>query len=281
MTGPTIEARTASLPFTTTERLIRAIARQVNVRPALKRASHAYLRTAGAAVVEYGTRHLLHVTNADVLETLPPDRGVIVASNHRSLCDMYVVSSVLLRRCGWIRRLYFPVRTENIYDRWGGLLLNAFLSGVSMYPPIYRDAARRPLNRDAVAFVVDELRRPGTVVGLHPEGRRGLTDDPYTLLPAQPGIGEIVYRARPLVLPVFILGLSRDFVTQVRAILNRTAAPITITFGAPVALDAYLDAPPRPRSSLQIAQAIRGDIEALGAADREVRSRLSAASVTR
>ena len=69
--------------------------------------------------------------------------------------------------------------------------------------------------------------------------------------------------------------------TQVRAILNRTAVPITITFGAPVALDAYLDAPPGPRNSLRIAQAIRSEIEALGAADREVRSRLSAASVTR
>jgi 1-acyl-sn-glycerol-3-phosphate acyltransferase len=264
----------APAPFTTTERLIHAISRQVNTHPALKRASHAYLRSAGATGVHFGTRHLLHITNAEVLDRLRPDRGVIVASNHRSLCDMYVVSSVLLRRGDWIKRLYFPVRTENIYDRWGGLLLNALLSGVSMYPPIYRDAARRTLNRDAVAFVVDELRRPGTVVGLHPEGRRSFADDPYTLLPAQPGLGEIVQRARPLVLPVFILGLSTDLVKQVRATLNRTAAPITITFGAPMNLDAYLDAAPAPRNSLRIAQAIRAEIEALGAVDRQVRARV-------
>jgi 1-acyl-sn-glycerol-3-phosphate acyltransferase len=144
-----------------------------------------------------------------------------------------------------------------------------------MYPPIYRDAARRPLNREAVSFVVDELRRPGTVVGLHPEGRRSLTDDPYTLLPAQPGLGAIVQRARPLVLPVFILGLSTDLVKQVRATFNRTAAPITITFGAPVDLAAYVDAVPGPRTSLRIAQAIRTDIEALGAIDRDVRARLN------
>ena len=114
-------ARDASAPFTTTERLIRAIARQVNVRPALKRAAHAYLRTAGANWVHFCTRHLLHVTNAEVLDTLRPDRGVIVASNHRSLADMYVVSSVLLRRCPWITRLYCPVRSEYIDDRCGGL----------------------------------------------------------------------------------------------------------------------------------------------------------------
>ncbi|MCU1383172.1 MAG: phospholipid/glycerol acyltransferase [Acidobacteria bacterium] len=265
----------AAAPFTTTERLIRAISRQVNTRPALKRASHAYLRSAGASGVHAGTRRLLHITNAEVLDTLPPDRGVIVASNHRSLCDLYVVSSVLLRRCAWIERLYFPVRTEHIYDRWGGLLLNALLSGVSMYPPIYRDAARRTLNRDAVSFVVDELRRPGTVVGLHPEGRRSVSDDPYTLLPAQPGLGEIVQRARPLVLPVFILGLAADLVKQMRTTLNRTAAPITITFGTPMNLDGYGDAVPGPRHSLRIAQAVRAEIEALGAIDRQVRARLT------
>jgi 1-acyl-sn-glycerol-3-phosphate acyltransferase len=265
----------APAPFTTTERLIRAMARAVNTRPALKRAAHAYLRSAGATGVHLGTRRLLRVTNADVLDTLQPDRGVIVASNHRSLCDMYVVSSVLLRRCAWIERLYFPVRTENIYDRWDGLLLNLLLSGVSMYPPIYRDRARRTLNRDAIAFVVDELKRPGTVVGLHPEGRRSFSDDPYTLLPAQPGVGEIVLRARPLVLPVFILGLSADLVTQVRATVAGTAAPITITFGAPLDLDAYVDAAPGPRSSLRIAQAIRAELTALGAIDRQIRGSVS------
>jgi 1-acyl-sn-glycerol-3-phosphate acyltransferase len=263
------------VPFTTTERLIRAIARQVNERPALKRASHAYLRAGGANFLQFFTRHLLHVTNAEVLDALSPDRGVIVASNHRSSSDMFVLSSVLLRRCGWIARLYFPVRSEYFYERWDGLFFNALMSGVSMYPPIYRDAARRPLNRDAVAFVVKELRRPGTVVGLHPEGRRSVTDDPYTLLPAQPGIGEVVHRARPLVLPVFILGLSNDLMAQARGNFNPSGPPITITFGTPVNLDAYLDAPPGPRQSLRIAQAVRAEIEALGAVDREVRSRLA------
>jgi 1-acyl-sn-glycerol-3-phosphate acyltransferase len=262
------------VPFTTTERLIRAIARQANVRPALKRTMHSYLRTVGANWVHYCTRHLLHVTNAEVLDTLAAERGVVIASNHRNLGDMYVVSSVLLRRCQWIARLYFPVRSEYVYERWDGLFMNALMSGLSMYPPIYRDAARRPLNRDSVAFVVDQLRRPGTVVGVHPEGRRSVSDDPYTLLPAQPGLGEIVHRARPVVLPVFTLGLSSDLINQPWRNFKRTGPPITITFGAPVNLDEYLDAPGGIRQYLRIAQAIRAEIEALGKIDREVRARL-------
>lgn len=265
------------MSFTATERVIRAIARQVNETRGLKRTMHTYLRVVGANCVHYGTRHLLHVTNAEVLDTLPRDRGVVIASNHRSLCDMYVVSSILLRRCDWIKRLYFPVRSEYIYERWGGLFLNVVMSGLSMYPPIYRDAERRCLNRDTVAFVVDELSRPGTVVGLHPEGRRSVTDDPYTLLPAKPGLGEIVRRARPLVLPVFVLGLSSDLVGQARANFKRTGPPITITFGAPLQLDQYFAPPAGPRQSLRIAQAIRTEIEALGTVDRQVRSHLKTA----
>jgi 1-acyl-sn-glycerol-3-phosphate acyltransferase len=262
--------------FTTTERLIRAVARGVNHRPLLKGWSHAFLRTVGATWVHYCSRNILDITNAEVLEALAPDRGVVIASNHRSFFDMYLLSSVLLRRCGWIERMYFPVRHEYFYDRLDGLLVNALMSGLAMYPPVYREAGRRPLNRETVAFVVDELRRPGTVVGVHPEGRRSTTADPYTLLPAQPGLGEIVHRARPLVITAFIAGVPGDLPTALRANFSGggATATISITFGAPLALDEYWDAPAGSRTSLRIAQAIRADIERLGAIDRQRRSTL-------
>lgn len=253
-----------AMRFTASERLIRASTRLVNTRPALKRLAHAYLRTVGMNGVHLVTRHLLQVRNAEVLDTLPRDRGLLVASNHRSFFDMYVVSSVMLRRCPWLRRLYFPVRSEYFYERIDALLLNGFVAGMSMYPPVYRDAARRPLNRAMVDFLVAELQRPGTLVGLHPEGQRGLGDDPFTLLPAQPGIGDIAHRARPVVLPVFITGLRNQLTTQVRDNFRRSGPPIMISFGAPATLDSYFDAPAGSRQALRIAQAIRGDIEALG-----------------
>jgi 1-acyl-sn-glycerol-3-phosphate acyltransferase len=268
------------VPLSTTERLIGAIAGQVNQRPLLKRASHAYLKALGMNGVHLCTRRLLRVTNGDALDALPVDRGVLVASNHRSFFDMYVVSSVLLRRCGWIRRLYFPVRSDYFYDRLGGLCLNGLVSAMSMYPPVYRDAARRPLNRDMVSFVVDELQRPGTIVGIHPEGQRSRHADPYTLLPAQPGLGDIVHRARPVVLPVFILGLRNDLAGQIRDNFSRTGPPITVTFGAPLALDAYLEAPRGRRQSLRIAQAVRAGIEALGHLDRQARRSASDGATT-
>ncbi len=265
--------------FTPTEHLIHAIARGVNRRPILKRLSHTFLRTVGAAWVHYCSRNLLRVTGAEGLDALAPDRGVVIASNHRSYADMYLLSSVLLPRCSWIARMYFPVRSEFIYDRIGGLLANALVAGMAMYPPVYRQPARRALNRDTVAFLVDELRRPGTVVGMHPEGRRSTTADPYTLLPAQPGIGEIVHRAQPIVIPAFIAGVPRDLLAGLRANFGRAnsgreiaPATITITFGEPLTFDQYRDAPAGARTSLRIADAIRAEIERIGARDRQRRS---------
>jgi 1-acyl-sn-glycerol-3-phosphate acyltransferase len=267
--------------FTATERLIRAIAHGVNHRPLLKQWSHAFLRTVGASWVHLCSRNIVRVTNAGVLDQLDPARPLVISSNHRSYVDMYLLSSVLLRRCGWIERMYFPVRDAYFYERVGGLLINVALSGLAMYPPIYRQPGRRPLNRQTVAFIADELRRSGTVVGLHPEGRRSTTADPYTLLPAQPGLGDIVHRARPVVLPAFIAGVPGDLRDVLRANFGRrpAATTITITFGAPVALDELLQAPAGPRTSLRIAQAIRAEIERLGAIDREWRESGGAARV--
>ena len=260
--------------FTATEQLIHSIVRGVNHRPALKRWSHGLLRTAGAAWVRFCSRNLLRVINGDVLDRLPRDRGVVIASNHRSYADMYLLSSVILPRCRWITRAYFPVRSEFIYDRMLGLAVNAMVAGMAMYPPVYRQPARRALNRDTVTFLVNEIGQPGTLVGMHPEGRRNKTPDPYTLLPAQPGLGEIVHRSQSIVIPAFIAGVPGDLLAGLRANFNRDSSPemITITFGEPLAFDDYRDAPVGARTSLRIAGSIRAEIERLGAIERERRS---------
>jgi 1-acyl-sn-glycerol-3-phosphate acyltransferase len=272
MQGPEDQDHTRAGRLTAIERVIWGATRSVNERPTFKRWSHAFLRTGGAAWVYYCTRNLVHLTGEAAITSLHPDRGVILASNHRSFFDMYVISSVLLRRCSWIERMYFPVRSAYFYDRLDGLVVNAIMSGLAMYPPVFRDPRRRHLNRHTIDFLASELQLPGTIVGLHPEGRRGTGGDPYTLLRAHPGIGELVHRARPLVLPVFILGLSNDLGRQVRGNFNGKGPPVTITFGAPVDLGEQLTLPARARTYLAIAERIRDEITALGGLDRRVRA---------
>jgi hypothetical protein len=81
-----------------------------------------------------------------------------------------------------------------------------------------------------------------------------------------------VHRTEPIVVPAFVGGQPPDVLTALRANFHHAATPITITFGPPLALDEYRDAPPGRRTSLRIAQAIRAEIERLGAIDRRQRA---------
>src|SRR6202011_3198563 len=119
----------------------------------LKRAGHAFLRTFGASWVHVCTRNLRHVYGLENVTSLEPDRGVMIASNHRSFFDLYVITSVLLRNTSWVKRMYFPVRSNYWYERPDAILANGIMSAWAMYPPVLRKAEKRSFNQ----YVVDYL----------------------------------------------------------------------------------------------------------------------------
>jgi len=133
----------------------------------------------------------------------------MVVSNHRSFFDQYIMMlACFMGPAPWARHLNFPVRANFFYDSPLGVLVNAGIAGGAMYPPIYRQAERRQLNDAALDRMVEILKTPGNVVGMHPEGTRGKGPDPYKFLPAQPGVGKLALVAKPMVVPCFILDYS-------------------------------------------------------------------------
>ena len=112
------------------------------------------------------------------------------------------------------------------------------------------------------------------MVGFHPEGTRNKTDDPYTLLPAQPGIGQMVHRAKPIVMPLFVLGLTNNFPKQVSGNFTGEGSPITVVFGPPVDLEKELAEAPRLRTYMKIAHKLRDTLTELGREEREWRASL-------
>ena len=94
MRRPTDEQLDVLAPM---EKVAFAIADRVNRWPVLKGPAQAYLRTFGKSWVYHCTKHLLHVYGREKLADLAPDRGVMLASNHRSFFDLYVISSVPFR----------------------------------------------------------------------------------------------------------------------------------------------------------------------------------------
>lgn len=257
------------------ERLAFGLCAAANESPAFKRASHVYLRQVGARIVYACLGNRMRIDGLEAVRHLAPNRGVVLASNHRSFFDLYAISCVLMReRVPWLERMYFPVRSSYFYERPDGVLLNAAIAALSMYPPVVRDPGRRPFNQFATRLLAELLRERGTLVGIHPEGRRNKDPDPYALLPAQPGIGQMVYEARPIVLPVFLRGLTNDFLGQTWQNMTHRGEPLTIVFGEPLELGAALEGPPRLRTYKRIADEVLAAIGALGERERAFRAGL-------
>jgi 1-acyl-sn-glycerol-3-phosphate acyltransferase len=127
------------------------------------------------------------------------------------------------------------------------------MSGMRMFPPIMRDRDKRSFNAYSVGRCVEELNRTdiGTVVGIHPEGTRNKGDDPYTFLPAQPGVGRIALAAtRAHVIPVFVLGMGQSIAGEWRMnALSPEQHPVDVHFGPPIDFSDL-----RPKAQMPTAQ---------------------------
>jgi len=228
-------------------------------------------RHIGAEWITTVTKNVLHVHGLERLPPFDPAKSYVCASNHRSFFDLYVITGYLVKH-GLPHRLVFPVRSEFFYDSPLGLFVNGIMSFLAMYPPIFRDRSRAALNLVGIDELTWLLRRGGTFLGIHPEGTRGKGDDPYTLLPAQPGVGRLIHRSGVMVIPVFVNGLLNNLPRQVTSNWDGSGVPVHIVFGKPVDYAEFCDEKGSPRVYRAIAERTRAVIAALGAEEREHRS---------
>ena len=140
-----------------------------------------------------------------------------------------------------------------------------------MYPPFFREA-RQARKREFDKYSMRRLIQlcnegQANVIGFHPEGKRNLEGGPYDLLPAQPGIGKVIYAARPQVVPVFVTGLGNDLPRQILG--NWTGGPkIRIWFGKPIDLTAWFEKSDRLRTHKEIADHLMEKIGELAREDK-------------
>ena len=230
----------ATTELSKTERVLVGLCENINEKPLPKRLQRAFHNSFGKHLIRLVSSNLLEVHGIEHARGLTPERGVLLCSNHRSFYDMYMVTSILRNeQLPWFRDIYFPVRSNFFYDQWKGLAVNLAISGGAMYPPIFRDRNKSGLNMVAVNRIVNLLERPGAVVGMHPEGTRGKGADPYQVLPAKAGVGQMALRAKATVLPIWVSGMRNDFAKQVASNFKSGSgrgAPVRVTFGAPVDL---------------------------------------------
>jgi 1-acyl-sn-glycerol-3-phosphate acyltransferase len=240
-----------------------------------------FQRNIGARWIDFSTKNLRHLYGFDRLPPLDPTRSYICVSNHRSFFDLYVITAMLVRR-GMPHRMLFPVRSNFFYDTPAGFLVNGAMSFFAMYPPVFRERSRATLNLAGLDEVVWMARRGGAFIGLHPEGTRNKDGDPYTLLPAQSGVGRIIRHAQVDVIPVFINGLlTHDLWKQVSSNVTKDGQRIVGVFGKPVEFGGLLEENPSPRLYKRIADRTLEVIGELGKEEREIRARLEETHVAR
>lgn len=234
-----------------------------------------FQRHIGSLWIYLATYNLMNVFGIENVEKADLDRPLVLVANHRSFFDLYTVSSVIFRRTRRPVSLFFPVRAKFFYDNPVGWLVNFIMGWFSMYPPFFRedrDARKREFDKYSMERLIQLCSEGhGHIIGFHPEGQRNLEGGPYDMLPAQPGIGKVIYAARPLVIPVFIAGLGNNLPKQIFG--NWTGGEkVRIWFGEPLDLTAFYEKGDRLRTHKEIADFLMKRIAELGEQDRRHRT---------
>nr|HEX4315947.1 lysophospholipid acyltransferase family protein [Kofleriaceae bacterium] len=265
------------------EKLARWLGRVGNETEGGQRFQNAVLRRVSYVWVRQVLANRILAEGLDDVVALEPPAGVLFVSNHRSFFDLFsLLLACYMGPVPWARHLHFPVRSNFFYDHPLGMAVNFLAAGGAMYPPIYREAERRVENDAALDKMIQFLQQKNTIVGIHPEGTRNKTDDPYKFLPAQPGVGKLALLARPTVLPLFINGVGNDFVKDVKINFTSKARrnhAVVAVFGPPVDYSDLLAEKPRPTLYKKCADRFMVAIRAQSEREKVIRAELDAGRV--
>ena len=112
------------------------------------------------------------------------------------------------------------------------------------------------------------------MVGFHPEGTRNQGPDPYELLPAKPGCGELIHRANPNVVPVFVQGFPPSLFAMIRnnGKQNGQNMPyVHMVMGEPMDFSTELQMEASNKTYLKISQKVMEKINALAREEKRIR----------
>ena len=230
-----------------------------------------FQRHIGSLWIKISTYNLMQVRGLENFEKTDATRPIILVANHRSFFDMYVVSTTLFRKTNRKFFLYFPVRAKFFYSSPIGWFVNFIMGWFSMYPPFFREEAKvekREFDKFSMRKMIHICSEDKpNIIGFHPEGKRNLGDDPYKFFRAQPGVGAVIRKAQPQVVPVFITGLGNHLPKQVLG--NWTGGEkIRVWFGEPLDLSEFYEKSDRLRTHKEISDFLMTKISDLAEKDK-------------
>lgn len=203
------------------------------------------------------------------LRAIDPRCPLVLVANHRTRYDFFAITALVRRHAGLLRHFLFPVRSSYFYDHPLGVLLNIVSAGMGMFPPIFRDPARRSLNVWGLQRCAEELQRPRRTLGIHPEGTRNRGADPYQILDPKPGVGKIAVEATAArVLPVFIVGIGNNPLMEYVRNFRARRYPVRVLFGPEIELADLRAEGSRPMTQMRAMERCVDAVRALAAEAR-------------
>lgn len=228
-------------------------------------------RRVGSLWIYLATYNLMNVFGLENIEKTAVEKPLLLVANHRSFFDMFTVSSVLFRQTTRPITLFFPVRAKFFYTSPVGWFVNLIMGWWAMYPPFFREekeVKKREFDKYALRRLVQIASEGrGHIIGFHPEGKRNLSDNPYEFFAAQPGVGSVIKKAQPQVIPVFIAGLGNDLPKQILGNWGG-GEKVRIWFGEAVDLSDFYEKSDRLRTHKEISDFLMTKIAELGEKDR-------------
>ncbi|MFG2148770.1 lysophospholipid acyltransferase family protein [Streptomyces sp. NPDC048696] len=164
------------------------------------------------------------------LRHVPRGGAAIIAGNHLSFCDSFLVPVSIRRRITYLCKMeYFTGRGVK------GRLTAGFFRGVGQIP-VDRSG------KDAAQAAVDTGLRvlaAGGLLGIYPEGTRSHDGRLYK---GKAGVAAMALRSGAPVIPCAMIG---TFEAQARGQRLPRRVPVTIRFGAPLDFSRYANMPDR------------------------------------
>jgi len=229
-------------------------------------------RHIGSLWIKIATYNLMNVFGLENIEQTDVRKPLLLVANHRSFFDMYTVSSVLFRQTSRPIKLFFPVRAKFFYDSPLGWFVNFVMGWFSMFPPFFREdreIKKRAFDKFSMRRLIEICSRgEAHVIGFHPEGKRNLSEDAYSFLPAQPGIGKVIMASHPQIVPIFVAGLGNDLPKQILGNW-RGGEKIRIRFGKPIDLSEFYEKRDSLRTHKEIADFLMLKIGELAEEDKK------------
>jgi 1-acyl-sn-glycerol-3-phosphate acyltransferase len=162
----------------------------------------------------FGYSSRIHVIG---MEHMNRAGGFLIASNHISHFDPFIISSVVRRKIDWMAMAEFFALP----------IVGLFLRAIDAFPA-ERDRADRKTIRTAI-----ERLKNGRIVGVFPEG--GIRDGAQSLLEGaavRAGASTLAHIAGVPIVPCVILGSDRLYAKRNWLPLRRT--PLWVAFGQPI-----------------------------------------------